>query len=211
MATGMASGLSGTGLRQITLPKMSPQKSSFYNEILGQLRPGMSSTVQNLSGIAGGDTSSLAPLEQQAMKDFAGLQGGISSRFSGLGSGARQSSGFQNVMGEQASDLASQLAAQRMSLQQSAQDRLMNLFSQLMGQDEFDTFLTEKKKKLPLWKSILGTGLPIVGAGLGAVFGGPMGIAMGGQLGSGLGGAITGKGGGMDFSGLGKLPTKWGS
>lgn len=210
MSTGLSSGLAKTGMRQINIPTMSPDKASFFNEIMGKLRPGMASTVQGLSGIAGGDMSSLAPLEQQAFKDFGGLQGSIASRFSGQGSGARRSSGFQNYMGEQASDLASQLAGQRLSFQQSAQKSLMDLFNQIMGQDEFDTFLTQKQKKTPLWKSLVGGALPLAGAGLGAAFGGPMGMAMGSQLGSGLGGAITGGGGGMDFSGLGRLPTKWG-
>lgn len=214
MSTGMSSGLTGTGLKQISLPNMSPQKQNLYQQVMGGASPGINSSVGYLSKLAGGDMSALAPMEDRAMKEFSGLQGNLASRFSGGfgggGSGLRKSSGFQNEMGSQATDFASRLAEQRSNLQSNAVSKLMDLYQNLMGTEDTASYLVPKRKKQPWWKSLLGAGLPIAGAGLGAAFGGPMGMAMGGQLGAGLGGAISGSGGGMDFSGLGKLPTKWG-
>ena len=62
-------------------------------------------------------------MEAPALKQFSGLQGNLASRFSGMGSGARRSSGFQNTSNQAASDFAQQLQANK----QDCSSRLLEI------------------------------------------------------------------------------------
>ncbi len=131
--------------------------------------------------LAGGDQSLFNEMEAPALRQFSGIQGGIASRFSGMGSGARNSSGFQNTMNQAGSDFAQDLQSRRQDLQRNAIKDLMSMSSDLLGQKPYENFLYEKKK--PFWQQILGGALPAAGAGIGGFFGGPSGAKIGGSIG----------------------------
>lgn len=204
--TGMQKSVGGYNVKR--LQQFTPEQMQLFQQLMGGVGPGLQGGLSQLSNLAAGDQSQFEQLEAPALRQFGELQGNLASRFSGMGSGARRSSGFQNTMNSAASDLAERLQSQRLQLQQNAIQQLLGLSNQLLGQRPYEQFLQEKKPKG--WQQLLGAGLPILGGAAGAVFGGPMGAALGANLGSSLGSAFTGGGGGQaNFSGIGDLPTKW--
>ena len=96
---------------------------------------------------SGGDEAYWQQQEAPALRQFNELQGNVASRFSGMGSGARKSSGFQNTMNSSTTDLAERLQGQRSNLQQNAIQQLMQLFGSLMGQQTTENSLIPKKKE----------------------------------------------------------------
>jgi hypothetical protein len=155
-ATGFASGNTKTGMGDIIpkgyrkgqLQQFTPEQMQLFQSMFGHLQPG-----SFLSKLAGGDQGAFEQLEAPALKQFSGLQGNIASRFSGMGSGARRSSGFSNTMNQASSDFAQQLQSQRMGLQRQALMDLMGLSTSLLQQRPQDRFLTEEP--MPFWKQIL--------------------------------------------------------
>jgi len=122
-----------------------------------------------LSKLAGGDESTFAQMEAPALKQFSGLQGNLASRFSGMGMGARRSSGFQNTSNQASSDFAQSLQSRRQDLQRQAIGDLMGFGNSLLSQKPYENFLSEKKPSF--LESLMGG----LGQGLGN---------MGGQSGS---------------------------
>jgi hypothetical protein len=160
-----------------------PEQLNLFKGMFGQVSP-----ESYLGRLAGGDQSQFEQLEAPALRQFAGLQGGIASRFSG-GTGAgslgqRRSSGFYNAQNQAASDFAQQLQAQRMGLQQNAIRDLHTMSQQLLGARPFEQQLIEKQAPKTGFGSFLGG---LLGTGLGSLAGGA-GAAIGGQLGSKVGG-----------------------
>lgn len=191
-----------------SLNKMSPEQQDLFSQLMGGSMSGIESGLQNLTGLARGDQSQFEQLEAPAMRQFGALQGNIASRFSGMGSGARRSSGFGLAQNSAAQEFAEKLQSQRMSYQQQAIKELLGLGKDLLGRDTQDNFLMEPE--VPGWRKLVGGALPFVGAGVGA-FGGPAGMALGATLGSQLGGAFSGRGSGQaDYSGIGNLSSSWG-
>lgn len=176
-------GLKGTGYKQASIQQFSPEKMQLFQQMFGNVSPD-----SYLGKLAGGDQSQFEALEAPSYRAFGALQGNIASRFSGGlgqgGSGLRRSSGFQNVMSNEASSLAERLQGQRMGLQRQALQDLLGMSSSLLSQRPYEQFLYPEQKKKSLWQSLLGGGLPIAGALAGGIFGGPGGAALGGQLGS---------------------------
>lgn len=141
-----------------------------------------------LSRLAGGDQSIFDQIEQPALQQFQGMQGQIASKFSGMGMGARKSSGFQNTMNQATTDFASQLQSQRQSLQQQAIKDLMGMSNQLLGQRPYG--LVEKQNKPSFWQTLLGGAAPMAGAAAGGFYGGPQGAQMGYNAGQAFGQAF---------------------
>jgi hypothetical protein len=142
-----------------------------YNLLSRGISPGLESGLQHLSSMAGGGSPEFwQQLEAPALRQFGQMQGSRASRFSGMGSGARRSSGFQNVMGGAASDLAERLQSNRMSMQQQAIKDLMGMSQTLLGTDLMDTQFLAKQK--PFWKEFLGAMAPGIGQGMGMAGGG---------------------------------------
>ena len=157
--TGSASGLKGTGYKQISSPTMNPQQlqlTQMLHGLLGQQGGGFQKGLGQLAGMAGGDQSQFAQMEAPALRQFGQLQGNLASRFSGMGSGARNSSGFQNTMGEAGVDLAERLAGKRMDYQQQALQQLLGLSESLLGRPTFQSGFLEKQK--PMWQQLLVSG-----------------------------------------------------
>lgn len=171
--TGKASGLKGTGYQQVTSQNFTPEQMNLFQQLFGQVGPD-----SYLSKLAGGDQSQFEQVEAPALRQFNQLQGGLASRFSGMGSmGARKSSGFQNASNSAASNFAEQLQGQRMGIQQQAIRDLMGMSESLLGQRPYETnFVPKQPKDKPFWQELmlsLAPGASSFGsmAGLGGIFG----------------------------------------
>lgn len=140
MTPSLQRGKSKGGLTPFSMQQFSPEQMQLFGSLFGHLQPG-----GFLSKLAGGDQSTFDQLEAPAMRQFSGLQGNIASRFSGMGSGARHSSGFQNTMNQASSDFAQDLQSQRMGLQRQALQDLMGMSNTLLQQRPYDQFAAEKK------------------------------------------------------------------
>lgn len=147
------------GHKYAQLPTMSPEQLNFFQALLSQAQPGTSQGIDFLSKLSGGDQSQFEQLESPyySALDRAGAQ--LGSRFSGLGMGGQQSSGFQNALAGQAKDLSELLGSQRMQLQQNAIRELLGLSQSLLGTPTFQNFLTPPKQKSPGFLDCLGMGI----------------------------------------------------
>jgi hypothetical protein len=141
-----------SGYRYGQLQKFTPEMMELWQSLFSHLGPD-----SYLSKLAGGDESLFKQMEAPALQQFSGLQGNIASRFSGMGSGARRSSGFQNTINQASSDFAQQLQSQRQSMQQQAIKDLLGLSGDLLGQSPHGQFLV-KNKKQGFWQSLMGSG-----------------------------------------------------
>lgn len=153
-AAGSSSGQNMTGnvlpkgSRAGQLQQFSPEQMQLFQQLFGNLGPD-----SFLAKLAGGDQSTFEQLEAPAMRQFQGLQGQTASRFSGMGMGARNSSGFQNTTNQQTSDFAQALQSQRMGLQQQALTDLMGFSNQLLNQRPNEHFLINKQQ--PWWQKLI--------------------------------------------------------
>jgi hypothetical protein len=147
-----------SGYKMGQLQQFTPEQMQLFSQMFSHVSPD-SFTGQ----IAGGNQEAFNQMEAPALKQFAGLQGGLASRFSGMGQGARNSSGFQNSMNQASSDFAQQLQSNRLGLQRQALGDLMNMSNQLLGQRPFEQFLVKKDQQTPWWKQALGLVSPAAG------------------------------------------------
>ena len=152
-----------SGYRSGQMAQFTPEQMQLFQQSFGQVGP-----ESYTSRLAGGDESLFGEIEAPALKQFAGLQGNIASRFSGGGGGrgamsSRRSSGFQNTMNTAAQDFASQLQQQRQGLQRQAIQDLRGMTNDLLGQRPYENFLTKKEHKQPFWKQALGIASPLGG------------------------------------------------
>ena len=147
--TGLAQGLKGTGYKQVTSQNFTPEQMDLFKKMFSQLG-GDSFTSQ----LARGDQSAFGQLEAPALQQFNALQGGLASRFSGMGIGARRSSGFQNAANTAAQDFAAQLQAQRLGLQRQAMQDLWGMSNQLLSQRPYETSFVAQQQKPSFWNSL---------------------------------------------------------
>lgn len=156
-----------------------PEQMDLFQSLFSHVSP------ESYTGrLATGDESLFGEMEAPALRQFSALQGNLASRFSGMGAGARKSSGFQNVSNQAASEFAQDLQSRRQDLQRQAIKDLMGMSSEILGQRPFEEFLMEPKQKKSFLQKILGGILPIGGSLIGGAFGGPSGAALGGRIGS---------------------------
>lgn len=168
------------GYRSGQLQQFSPEQMQLFKQLFSHAGP-----ESYLSRLSGGDESSFDQMEEPALRQFGALQGGLASRFSGMGSGARRSSGFQNTATQAGSDFASQLASKRQDLQRQAIMDLMGISESLLGQRPQQRILAPKQQKESSgWGGLIGAGL----GGTGGFFlGGPAGALAGANLGYNVG------------------------
>lgn len=159
-----------SGYKKAKLQQFTPEQMQLFQQMFSQVGPG-----SYLSKLAGGDQSLFGEIEAPALRQFNELQGGIASKFSGMGMGSRKSSGFQNTMSSAASNFAQDLQAQRQGLQRQAIMDLMGMSGQLLGQRPYETSLVEKQ--MPWWKQ----GLVGFAGGLGQGLGQAAGASFGGS------------------------------
>lgn len=169
-----------SGYKAGALQQFTPEQMQLFQQLFSQVSPD-----SFLSKLAGGDQSQFAQMEAPAMRQFNELQGGLASRFSGMGAGSRRSSGFQNVQGQATSDFAQDLASRRQGLQRQALMDLMGISENLLGQRPFQRTLTEKPKSW--WQSLLSSSAQGLGQGLGQAAGKSFGSAFSGESIPGLG------------------------
>ncbi len=159
-----------SGYKSGQMQQFTPEQMQLFQQMFGHAGP-----ESFTSRLASGDQSTFGEIEAPALKQFNELQGGLASRFSGMGMGARRSSGFQNTMTSAASDFAQQLQSQRQGLQRQALMDLRGMSQELLGHKPYEQFLIEKEKK----KGFGG----LIGGGIGAGIGGAIGLA-GGPIGA---------------------------
>lgn len=159
-----------------------PQQSQLFKSLFSNVGPS-----SYLSRLAQGDEALFAESEAPAMRQFGELQGNIASRFSGMGRGARGSSGFKNSMNQASSNFAQDLQSQRQNLQRQALSDLMGMSNQLLGQRPNEQFLTKKQHRPSFLESLIQGISPVAGAALGTYFGGPEGGKLGMQAGQAFG------------------------
>jgi hypothetical protein len=175
-ATGEGIGMTNAGSVADVIPKgyrlgqlgrFSPQQQQLFSQLFAHVSPD-----SYLSKLAGGDTSSLGPSEQMAWRDYQGALGNLASRFSGMGTGSRNSSAFQNLATQSAQDFATALQQQRADLQGKALKELFEMSNMLLGQQPSEKLLVQKQQKQPSFLQQLGLGLS---GGLGSMVGSKLG------------------------------------
>ncbi|MGK5595683.1 MAG: hypothetical protein ACSNEK_10060 [Parachlamydiaceae bacterium] len=160
------------GYSRASMQQFTPEQMQLFQSLFTHVQPD-----SYLSKLAGGDQSFFNQLEAPALRQFNELQGNIASRFSGMGSGARQSSGFRNAMTAASSNFAQDLASRRQSLQRQALLDLLGLSESLLQQRPYEQFLVKKPN---VWGDIAGKlAGAIPGAITGFMTGGPAGAATG--------------------------------
>lgn len=185
--TGRAGNKIPSGYKLGQLQNFTPEQMKLFQQMFAQVGP-----QSYLSKLAGGDQDMFNQMEAPALKQFAGLQGNIASRFSGMGMGARRSSGFGNTINQAGSDFAQDLYSRRQSLQQDAIRQLMEMSGQLLGQRPYEQILTEKQYRPSTGQMLLGAGATGLGTAAGAYFGGPAGARIGYHAGSSMGRSLGG-------------------
>jgi len=170
------------GYREGRIGQYTPEQLQLLKQMFSQVSPD-----SYLSRLAGGDEETFNQIEAPAFRQFNELLGGISSRFSGMGStGARRSSGFQNATSAAASNFAQDLQSQRQALQRQAIMDLQGISSDLLEKRPYQNIIAPKQQKDSSsgWGGLAGAG---VGAAGGFLIGGPVGALQGASLGYGVG------------------------
>jgi hypothetical protein len=121
------------------IQQFTPEMMQLFNSLFSHVGP-----ESYLSRLAGGDEEIFKQIEGPAMRQFSGQLGNLASRFSGMGQGARHSSGFQNTATSAASDFAQDLQSKRQGLTRQALMDLMSSSQMLLGQRPYENFLTKK-------------------------------------------------------------------
>jgi hypothetical protein len=163
-ATGYPGGASSTGSKLRGLdPRMkhisgahrfqqfTPEQMDLFQQLLG-----LTGSENFLSKLAGGDEEAFNQMEAPALRQFSGLQGNLASRFSGMGMGARKSSGFTNTANAAASDFAQGLQSQRTGLQRQSLMDLAQISQMLLGQEPYG--LSTRQKQPSFLESLVGGG-----------------------------------------------------
>lgn len=128
-----------SGYKKASIQQFTPEQMQLFQQMFGDLGPD-----SFLGKLAAGDQSIFDQIEAPAHRQFAQQQGNIASRFSGMGMGARNSSGFQNTMSQASSDFAQNLQSNRQQMQQQAIKELMGMKNQLLAQKPFENALIQK-------------------------------------------------------------------
>lgn len=173
-------GKAPSGYKAFQMQNFTPEQMKLFNQLFSNVGPD-----SFLSKIAGGDEEAFNQMEAPAWRDFSGVQGNIASRFSGMGTGGRKSSGFQNTMTAAGSNFAQDLQSKRTDLKRQALLDLMGISNQLLNQKPYENFLVPKQKKEGFdWGGAIGAGIGGLG---GFAIGGPAGGLTGASLGYNVG------------------------
>lgn len=170
----------------MTQPRFTPEQMQLFSQMMGMASP------SSFTGrLAQGDQGLFSQMEAPAERQFAQALGGLGSRFSGMGTGARSSSGAALAGAGLGTDLAQSLQAQRLGLQRQAIGDLMGMGRELLSTSPYNTFLQPTAR--PWWQEALLGGAQGLAQGLPMMMatGNPMamlGSALAGGLRGGLGG-----------------------
>ena len=140
-----------SGYKKGTVQTYPPEFMELLKHLMGQLGP-----ESYLSRLAGGEEGLFNEIEAPAMRQFAGLQGNLASRFSGMGTGARKSSGFQNTMNQATSDFAQDLQSKRQEMQMNAIKEMLGMGSSLLSNNNpYQTTLVPKNREPSGWEKFM--------------------------------------------------------
>lgn len=168
-----------SGYKLGRLQQFTPEQMELFQGMFGQLGP-----ESYLGKLAAGDEGTFNQMEAPALRQFQGVLGGIGSKFSGMGMGARRSSGFQQATTAAGSNFAQELQANRTNMQRQAMQDLMNYSQQLLGQRPYENLLVQKEQKPNAMSGAVSGAAS--GAGVGSMFG-PWGALAGGVIGGAAG------------------------
>lgn len=149
-----------SGYKKASIQQFTPEQMELLSQMMENLGPD-----SFLSRLSKGDESLFEEMEAPAQRQFAQQQGSIASRFSNMGLGARNSSGFQNTMTQASSDFAEKLKSQRLQLRNQAVKDLMGMSNDLLNQRPYENTLV--KKQMPWWQQGLVAGAQGLGEGAG--------------------------------------------
>jgi hypothetical protein len=128
------------GYGRVSMQNFSPEQLGLFQQLFGNLGPDSFT-----NRLAQGDQGTFDEIEAPALRQFNELQGGLASRFSGMGTmGSRRSSGFQNASSQAASNFAQQLQSQRQGLQRQALSDLFAHSNTLLGQRPVEKAIAQK-------------------------------------------------------------------
>ena len=176
-----------------TQPRFTPEQMQLFSQMMGMASP--ESFTGRLSQGQGFEA-----LEAPATRQFAQALGGLGSRFSGMGTGARSSSGMALAGAGLGTDLAQNLQAQRLGLQRQAIGDIMGMGRDLLGYAPYNTMLMPSARA-PWQEALLGGARGLSQSGLMGQLGKLS--PMFGILGSALSGAMGGNpymSGGQSYS-----------
>jgi len=165
-AAGSHAGKSIKGYAKGEMSQFTPEQTKLFKNLFSQMG---SDTF--LGKLASGDQSQFEQLEAPAWRQFGDVQANIANRFSGMGSGARRSSGFKNAQSGAGMEFLEKLQSQRMGIQQDAIKSLWDMSQQLLGQKPYEQFMVPKET--PFWKQATLAGIGAAGTAAGAYFGKP--------------------------------------
>lgn len=132
------------GYRAGQIQNFTPEQMQQFSQLFSLL-----GEDSDLFKMAMGDQSYFDEMEAPAMRQFNELQGGLASRFSGMGMGGRKSSGFQNTSSAAASNFAQDLQSNRQNLSRQALRDLMEMSHSLMNEKPYERILSGKRQKEP--------------------------------------------------------------
>jgi hypothetical protein len=141
--------------------KFTPEQMNLFRSLFSQVGP-----ESRTARLAQGDEDIFSQIEAPALRQFSGIQGGLASRFSGMGMGGRHGSGFQHATNQAAQEYSQDLQSKRQQLQRQALQDLFGFSESLLGQQP--TGLVQKPPSF--WEQLLQGSGPLL-SGLGK-FGG---------------------------------------
>ena len=143
------------GYEMYSLPTMGGGQKELYDLFKGQLSPGLPGVFQQLLGMAGGNVDVFNKMEAPLLNKFnREILPGIANRYAG--SGISGSSGMQNAMATAASDLGTNLQAQRASLMKQSMRDVLGLGEHLLGTPTQQYGLVQKQNVLNDLMNMLG-------------------------------------------------------
>jgi hypothetical protein len=152
------------GYSQYSLPTMGGEQKQIYDLFKGQLSGGLPQAFQQLFGMSQGNEDVFSKLEAPLLNKFnREILPGIANRYAG--SGISGSSGLQNSLASAATDLGTNLQAQRAQMMQQSMRDVLGLGEHLLGMPTQQFGLA--KKPPSFWQSLGG----ILGQGLGTLGG----------------------------------------
>lgn len=170
---------------------LSPGGRALYDQFHEGSSEGIGAGLKHLTGLASGDESAFEEMERPATRRFGEQQAQLASRFSGMGIGARRSSGFQNASGSHARDFVQDMQSKRMDIRNNAINQLLGIGKHLLGTQDTKHYMVEEGPSG--FEQFLSAAAPLAGAGLGYAVGGPTGALAGAQLGGGISSSLSGR------------------
>lgn len=161
------------GYSSYNLPTMGGGQKELYDLFKGQVSGGVPDVFQKLLGMARGDQGTFSQMEAPLMRQFEQeILPGIAQRYAGHGISG--SSGMQNSLSNAATNLGTNLQAQRSDLMRQSMHDVLGIGQNLLGMQTQQSGLVQNK-------SVINDLLKLLGGGLGSLGGTYGGIKLAGR------------------------------